>query len=238
MKKLGVIGGLGPMATAYFLQLIVEMTEAKTDQEHIEVLLHSRPQIPDRTGYILGRSKDSPLPQLAAVGKGLVEQGAEVIAIPCITAHYFQKQLEEEIGCSILHIIEETALYLTEEKIRHVGIMATDGTLASNLFQEIFAEYQISCIVPTAEEQKKVMHIIYDNIKAGRPAEMNLFYEVSDKLFQSGAETVLLGCTELSVIKRDNILRKGFLDVMDVLARRAVSLCGTLKPEYGHVITG
>ena len=97
MKRLGIIGGLGPMATAYFLRLIVEMTDAKTDQEHIEVLLHSKPQIPDRTRYILGLSEENPMPELLAVGKSLTAQGVEVIAIPCITAHFFQKQLEEKI---------------------------------------------------------------------------------------------------------------------------------------------
>ena len=95
MKKLGIIGGLGPMATAYFLQLIVEMTDACNDQEHIEVLLYSKPQTPYRTNFILGRSKEDPQPYLLEMGKSLTAQGAEVLAIPCITAHYFQKELEQ-----------------------------------------------------------------------------------------------------------------------------------------------
>ncbi len=112
MKKLGVIGGLGPMATAYFLQLITQMSDAETDQEHMEILLHSNPRIPDRTRFILGQSEEDPLPQMIEVGIDLRSQGAEVIAIPCVTAHYFQKRLEREIGIPILDAIRETVLCL------------------------------------------------------------------------------------------------------------------------------
>lgn len=237
MKRLGIIGGLGPMATAYFLRLIVEMTDAATDQEHIEVLLHSKPQIPDRTRYILGLSDENPMPDLLAVGKSLTAQGAQVIAIPCITAHFFQKQLEEEVGCMVIHAIEETAKYLKEEQITHVGIMATAGTVTSRLFQDIMAKYNIACSVPKEEGQRKVMHIIYDDVKAGKPIEMDLFEDVSKELFDDGAQVILLGCTELSMAKRDHALSAGYLDVMEVLARAAVLDCGKLKDEYKHLIT-
>ena len=237
MKRLGIIGGLGPMATAYFLRLVVEMTDAKTDQEHIEVLLHSKPQIPDRTRYILGLSEENPMPELLAVGKSLTAQGAEVIAIPCITAHFFQKQLEKEIGCQIIHAIEETGKYLNQEQISHVGIMATAGTIESKLFQEILEKYRITCSIPDQEGQDKVMHIIYEDVKAGKPIEMELFQEVSKALFKEGAQVILLGCTELSMAKRDHVLSAGYLDVMEVLARAAVLKCGILKEEYEHLIT-
>ena len=115
MKILGVIGGLGPMATVYFLQLLTQMSEAQTDQEHMEILIHSKPRIPDRTRYILGQSKESPLPGMIQVGRQLAEQGAEILAIPCITAHYFHRQLEEGIGIPVINAIEETADYLKKQ---------------------------------------------------------------------------------------------------------------------------
>lgn len=237
MKTLGVLGGLGPMATAYFLQLVIQMNEAETDQEHIEVILHSKPQIPDRTGYILGRSKDNPMPQMAEVGKKLAAQGAQVIAIPCITAHYFQKQLEEEVGIPILNAIEETALYLEKAGVTKAGIMATDGTVESKLFQKTLEKHHIECVLPNKENQSKVMHLIYENVKAGKEVEMPLFEEISKGLSADGAQVILLACTELSLIKRDYPLSAGFLDVMEVLARKAVLSCGTLKKEYEDLIT-
>ncbi len=237
MKRLGIIGGLGPMATAYFLRMIVEMTDAKTDQEHIEVLLHSRPQIPDRTRYILGLSKESPMPHFQEIGMQLVKQGADVIVIPCITAHFFRDALEKDIDCPIIHSIEETGYYLQSEGISKVGIMATDGTIQSKLFQNILGKYGISCVVPEQAGQASVMHIIYENVKKGLPIEMERFEAVSSELFSKGAQVILLGCTELSMAKRDHNIGACYLDVMEVLARRAVISCGTLKPEYEHLIT-
>ena len=112
MSVLGIIGGLGPMATAYFLQLITEMTDASCDQEHIEILVHSKPQIPDRTSYILGKNEENPVTEMIRIGKKLSKQGAEVLAIPCITAHFFQREMEDALGVPIINAIEETALYL------------------------------------------------------------------------------------------------------------------------------
>jgi aspartate racemase len=236
MKRLGIIGGLGPMATAVFLEMIVEMTEAKTDQEHIEVLLHSMPRIPDRTKYILGESNDSPMPYFIDIGRKLSNDGADIIAIPCITAHFFQKELEKNLGCTVINTIEETALYLKSEGVSRVGIMATDGTIKSKLFQNVLCGYGIECVLPDDVNQKNVMNIIYGNVKAGIPADMEVFNSVSKSLFESGAQKILLGCTELSVVKHKNGgLGAGYLDVMEVLARKAVMECGALKDKYIHL---
>lgn len=239
-KILGVIGGLGPLATAYFLELVTQMTAARTDQEHIEILIHSKPGIPDRTRYILGKSDRSPLPYMEAVGKQLAAQGAELLAIPCITAHYFQRELEETVGVPILNAIEETAGYLRREQITRVGVMATDGTVESGLFQRVLGEQGIQVVLPDAGGQAAVMHLIYENVKAGRPIELSLCRQITDQLTGAGAQVILLGCTELSVIKKDHpgeLLRMGqFLDVMEVLARRAVQCCGELKPAYDRLL--
>lgn len=232
MNIIGIIGGLGPMATAYFLRLITQMTEAATDQEHIEVLIHSKPQIPDRTNYILGRSQKSPMPDMIVVGKKLAEQGANVLAIPCITAHYFQKEMEEAIGIPIINAIEETAEYLNARGIKKVGIMATDGTIESGIFQCALEEKGIEVVIPIKDDQKKVMYLIYENVKAGKKIDENVFQAVSEGLFKRGAQVVLLGCTELSLMKRDYNLRGAFLDVMEILARKAVLTCGKLKARY------
>ena len=236
MKKLGIIGGLGPMATVYFMQLVTEMTKARRDQEHLEMILHSCPQIPDRTSYILGKSGENPFPALARFGKELMGQGADVIAIPCVTAHYFQRKLEEEIEIPILNAVEETAVCLEEAGVTRAGILATDGTLKSGLFQKAFEKRGIAGLLPGAEGQKRVMHLIYDNVKAGKPVELPLFEAAAGELFARGAQAVLLGCTELSLIKRDYQTGPGILDVMEVLARKAVLSCGCLKETYETLI--
>jgi len=229
MKTLGVIGGLGPMATVYFLQLVTEMTDAVNDQEHIEILLHSKPQIPDRTNYILGKSIQSPLPDMIAIGQRLAAQGADFIAIPCITAHYFHKELVAGIGVPVIHAIEETAACLKAQGIKTAGIMATSGTIESKLFQKAFEKSGIHTVIPDQTMQEAVMNIIYDQIKAGKPVNRTQFSQISEYLRQKGAEKLLLGCTELSLIRRDCCLAEDYLDVMEVLARKAVSLCGKVK---------
>lgn len=237
MKKLGVIGGLGPMATALFMQMVTEMTDAEVDQEHIEMLIHSCPQIPDRTSYILDHAKADPKPEMIRVGQGLAAQGADLIAIPCITANYFYTELEEGIRIPIINAIQETHRYLTERNIHSVGLMATSGTVESGLFQKEFLSPDSRLIVPSKERQREVMHLIYKNVKANRPPQMELFERISEELRAGGAEVILLGCTELSVIREDYEIGSGYLDVMQLMAKCAVEACGHLKKEYQELIT-
>ncbi|HKM00111.1 MAG TPA: amino acid racemase [Mobilitalea sp.] len=238
MKKLGVIGGLGPIATAYFYELIIKMTEATVDQEHIEMMIFSKPSIPDRTDYILGRSLDNPAASIIEIGKMLVTLGADYIAIPCITAHYFHDTLSEEIHTPIIHIIRETVGYLSDRGIRQAGIMATDGTIYSRLFQEELQAKGIEPLIPSKRCQGYVTNLIYKDIKANKPPEMDKFNEVADELKAMGAEVIILGCTELSLVKRDYDIGPGFIDAMEVLAMSSVSLCGgKLKTQYQSLIT-
>ncbi len=224
------------MATVYFLQLVTEMSHAQRDQEHMELLLHSNPRIPDRTRYILGQSSDSPLPMMIEAGRGLAAQGAELIAIPCITAHYFHSRLEEGIGIPVINAPVETAACLREAGVARAGIMATDGTVSSGVMQKALEVQGIQCVLPDREGQGMVMSLIYDDIKAGRPADPVKFERASGQLFEKGAEVVLLACTELSLIKRDVSIGPGFLDVLEVLARGAVLSCGRLKDKYIDLI--
>jgi len=129
-KTLGVIGGLGPMATAYYMELVIQMTDASCDQEHLNMIISSRPGTPDRTRYILGLSDENPAPVMIDAGRWLVAEGAEILAIPCITAHYFQKQLEEEIHTPVIHLIKETVHHMRDYGVRKAGIGGKDlGTV-------------------------------------------------------------------------------------------------------------
>lgn len=237
MKKLGIIGGLGPMATAYFLQLLVQMTDAVTDQEHMEIYTISRPSMPDRTRYILGESNESPLPQLIKTGKELKDLGADILAIPCITAHYFHDKLEDEIGIHIINAVKETGDYLQYRNIKRVGIMATDGTVKSMLFQKALGYKGMQSLILSETAQEKLMNIIYHEIKAGKRPLLEEFAEISDELRGKGAQVILLACTELSLMKKRFHLEAGFLDVMEILAAKAVQECNHLNPKYQELIT-
>ena len=237
MKTLGVIGGLGPMATAYFMQLVIDMTDALTDQEHIPMIIYNCPQIPDRTGYLLGKQKVNPGPQIIECGKKIETAGAELIAIPCITAHALFPEIEKELETPVLHIIRETAAYLKREGISRVGLEATDGTVQTGVFQKELERQGIEVLLPSKDKQEMVMHIIYNNVKAGRRVDMDRFQQIETELQEKGAEVIVLGCTELSMVSRDEKIGHGYLDAMEVLARAAVLKCGKLKPKYNRLLT-
>ncbi len=229
---------MGPIATAYFYQLVIQMTQAEVDQEHIEMLIYSKPSIPDRTDYILGRSKANPVHPMVEIGRKLVEMGAENIVIPCVTAHYFHEILSEGISVPIIHAVKETAMYLKERGIRCAGIMATEGTVQSGLFQAKLEECGISPVIPDAVHQQAVTDLIYKNVKANKPIDYAKFCRVSRQLRQEGAQAIILGCTELSLIKRDYALEPGYLDAMEIMAMRSVIESGAgLKEEYADLIT-
>lgn len=238
MALLGVIGGLGPMATAYFMELVTSMTDASTDQAHLKMIIYSAPDIPDRTDYILGRSKSSPLPGFVQAGRALKSMGADLLAIPCITAHYFHDDIEKQVGVKTLHAINECAVLLREVGANCVGLMATDGTVESGLFQNSLEKQGISVVLPSEAGQRSVMSLIYDDVKRGNAPDMNRFERVRDELTQKGAEVILLGCTELSLIKRDHRLGDGILDVMEVLASSAITACGKqVRAQYRNLVT-
>ena len=236
---IGVIGGLGPLATAHFMELVIEMTDAKRDQENVDMIVYNFPSIPDRTGYILGSNLKNPLPGLKNVAYALVRQKVSCIAIPCVTAHYFHKELQSVIPVPIINGVAETANLLKAQGIKKVGIMATDGTIRSELLSRELDLAGIIPVVPSSERQEDVMHLIYENVKAGKPADMKRFRRVQQELFDCGAEVILLGCTELSLIKQDENIGPGFLDVMEVLARETVIRSGKkLKAKYETLLEG
>lgn len=224
--KLGVIGGLGPMATAYFMEMVTEMTDASTDQEHIEMIIYSKPQIPDRTSYLLGKSCDNPLDAINEVANKLVSFGADVIAIPCITAHCFHNKLCENISVKILNAVDETTEELKKSGVKTAGIMATSGTMKCGLFQSALTKAGITPVEPDEAIQSLIMDLIYKDIKAGKDPDKESFDRIKNYFTDKGATKIILGCTELSLLKWSDLNLDGFIDAMQVLAKASIRECG------------
>lgn len=225
-KLLGVLGGLGPMATVYFYELLTALTDAKSDQEHIDMVISSRATTPDRTAFILGESKINPIDDMIEDAKKLVAFGAEIIAIPCNTAHYFYDQLAAAVNVPILNIVEESVACLKNDGVRRFGLLATDGTVQSGTYQKYCKAHDITCVIPDKNFQKMVMTIIYDQIKQGKRADMQSFEEIEEHMRSLGCERLILGCTELSLIKRDGGLSDYFTDSLECLALATIRACG------------
>lgn len=228
-QAVGVIGGVGPMATVYYMQRVIEMTKAGCDQEHINMLVFNDCDIPDRTAFITEKSPDNPLPVMVEDAKRLEAAGCEFVVIPCNTAHYFYDELEQAVEIPVVNIVEETIRYAKArvQDLSCVGIMATTGTIVTGTYQKYAERAGLSFAVPDEDEQNLLMRIIYDGVKAGKPVPRADFDRVANHLRAKGAQCLILGCTELSVLKRDlPINDPDVLDSIDVLASETVRRSG------------
>ncbi len=234
-KLLGILGGVGPMATVYFYELLTSLTDAKCDQDHIDIVISSRATTPDRTAFITGASKENPLDAMIPDAKKLEQFGADLIAIPCNTAHYFYDELARAVDVPILNIIGETVNALKSEGVRRFGLLATDGTVGSNTYQRYCSEHDIECVIPDAQRQERVMSLIYEQIKCGKPANMESFYEIAHSMRSLGCERLVLGCTELSLIKKSEKLGGFYVDSLECLALSTIKACGK-QSIYDRVI--
>jgi aspartate racemase len=230
-KTIGVLGGMGPEASAYFYGLLTKHTRAARDQEHIPIIIWSDPRVPDRTEAILGKGP-SPLPRLIAGARGLRRAGANFLVIPCLTAHYFLEELRKASAIPILSLLEETARFIRRRhpRLGCAGLLASSGTVRSGLFQKALAAAGIRVLVPTESEQKKVMASIYgrQGIKAGVTAgkPRTLLRGVARQLIRRGAQAIIAGCTEIPLALRPADLAVPFLDPMDIAARSCIRRAG------------
>ncbi len=228
---LGVLGGLGPMACVYFFEMLTSHTKASCDSEHIDTVISSRASTPDRTAYIMGMSTQNPLPQMLADAKRLSEYGADLIAIPCNTAHCFYDALSRELNIPIINIIGETADHLSSLNVKKVGVLATEGTVFSDAYGIECSRRGIECLYPDRNGQRIISDIIYNDIKSGADFDKDGFDRVCESLFEQGCDRIVLGCTELSLIKKVCRLDKRITDSLEVLAYSSIIACN--KTPYG-----
>ena len=222
---LGILGGLGPMSGIYFCEMLTRHTLAQRDSDHLNFLLSSRADTPDRSSFILGKSDDDPTPRMRSEAKRLEAAGAELLVIPCNTAHYFYSKVAEAVDIPILNIIEETARLCALEGVSRVGVLATEGTVRSGAYRDIFDCYGIEIADLSDSEQAFITETIFDRIKCGQDADIDRFISLCNGLLSRGCERVILGCTELSLVKRDHSLPNGVIDSLEVLCISALKKC-------------
>ena len=223
-KTLGIIGGVGPLATMLIGEMIVRRTKAQKDQEHVHTIIDNDTSIPDRTAYILDHTKENPVPYLQRDAKKLAEYGAGIICIPCNTAHSFYEELQATTSVPVLHMIRETAKRAKALGAQRVGILATDGTLTTKVYQTALEEQGIIPVVPNATIQQQVMSVIYDYVKAGRDVPQAVWAPIEQAMTE--CDRIILGCTELSIVNKELKLGACYIDSLIVLAESAITACG------------
>jgi aspartate racemase len=230
-KILGVLGGMGPLASAQFMLRLTLLTPAGRDQDHIPAVLWSDPRVPDRTRGRQGGGPD-PLPALLRGIAGLRRAGCGAIAIPCNTAHGWYEEMAAAAGCPILHIVDAAAADLRAAGLTpasgagRIGVMGTAATLAMRLYQDRLGAEGWDCLVPSAEQMERLVSPAIAAVKANRVAEAYApLAEVVRDLAARGASAVVLGCTEIPLgiaAGPTDGLGAPLVDTIDALARAAI----------------
>lgn len=226
MKTIGVLGGMGPEATASFFLSLLNYDKAERDQDHLHIVVECDPSIPDRTAFILGRGPD-PLPAMLISAQRLKAAGAELVGIPCMTAHTFLPRIRRASDLQFVSALETMAEALRDRygNIETLGVLATIGTKTARLYETALPGYAI--LWPEEDEQTSlVMEAIYgkSGIKAGNRGEhpRSLLVEAAQSLIAKGAKAIVAGCTEVPLALSQKDIEVHLLDPMQMLAEALV----------------
>ncbi|MCT4564894.1 MAG: amino acid racemase [Maledivibacter sp.] len=226
MKTIGILGGMGPLATADLFKKIITLTDANSDNEHIEIIVENNTEIPDRTDYIINNG-DNPTKQMIKSAIRLEMMGADVIIMPCNTAHYFYDEIIQYIDVPFINMIsetaKETAKLFPNEKI---GLLATEGTYKAGIYDKVFDKYNLNLVTPDYDKQKYIMELIY-NIKKGKDnMDITNFKGVLEELKEQGVKAFILGCTELPIAFQMFDIGEECIDPTKILACSSIKFVG------------
>ena len=224
-KIIGILGGMGPEATADLYYRIIRATPAKKDSDHPRTIIYSNTKVPDRTAAIIGEGP-SPLGEMVKAGAALEQAGADFLIMPCNTAHYFIDDLRAKMGIPVLDMIELTAEAFVDRlpDAGSAGLIATDGTVKSGIYESRFSDKGVDIVLPSIRMQSEAMKAIYDHIKAGDLQEgREIILRVADELVIKDVKAILCGCTEVSLVLKDGDLTIPVIDPLQILAEHAVS---------------
>jgi aspartate racemase len=244
-STIGILGGMGPEATNHLCALITALTPVSRDQDHIPVITYNNPYIPDRVRAVRGdHDAESPVPEMIRTAQVLENAGADMLLMPCNLAHFYADDIQKGIRIPLLNMVEETVKFTVENypQCKKVGIVASTPTLSCGIYGKAFTKHGRILIGPDREEQEtKVMRAIYaeDGIKCGYKTKPRaLLKEVAERLTIRGAEIIIAGCTEASLVMKQKNSPFVVIDPMEVIARVAVkkAMSGASRKAMGKAL--
>ena len=235
-KQIGILGGMGPEATSELFSLIIKNTKAQNDQDHIPVLIVNNPKIPDRSLFILGKGP-SPVNMLVEGALKLEQMGADIILIPCNTAHLFIKQIEEKVHVPVIDMIKETARYVLCKypEIKRHGLLSTAGVYKTAIYENVFKDIALEIINPDTLYQQQNMTAIYgiNGIKAGfKTVPGKILLQSVANLEKKGAGAIISGCTEISLVLKQSQISIPLINPLKILAEKSIQLAGYSCPDF------
>ncbi len=230
-KVLGIIGGMGSIASTNFLKELMSQTPAQNDQEYIEIILHNNSKIPDRTEAIL-HNGESPVKELKRSAKILENTGADYILFECITAHHFAGEVTKELkDAKFLNMIDVTVDRIKKEygDLKNIGILATTGAIDSGLWQKSLKKHSLNPVLMDREiHEEEFMKSIYDKegIKNNFITDRNRdkMLKCVENLKQKGAEAVIAGCTEVPLILNQKDIDLPLIDPPEIMIEKIINI--------------
>ncbi|MEK5444378.1 MULTISPECIES: aspartate/glutamate racemase family protein [unclassified Fredinandcohnia] len=219
-KTLGILGGMGPLATVDLMTKIIALTPAQKDQDHIHMIVDNYPQIPDRTEAILGKGT-SPLSFMIDSAKRLEAAGADFIAIACNTAHYYVDDIQDSVNIPIMSMPKETVKFIDTAGFKTIALLATDGTISTNLYQESLRKRGFTVVVPDKLTQVSIMEGIYAVKSGDLNKGKKLFLHASKTVIEQGAEAIIAACTEIPLVLSE-LDGTSLIDPTQILAKKIV----------------
>jgi aspartate racemase len=236
-RIIGILGGMGPLATADLYTKIIRATPARRDQEHLHVIIDADPTVPDRSAFLRGLGPD-PLPKLTAGARRLEQSGVGFIAIPCNTAHAFLPALRERIGIPVIDMVAETVARVRRDypQARRVGILATQGTIEIGLYHAALRAEGLEPLQPGPEDQERFVSAAIAAVKAGDtgPEVGALLAEAGRRLAGAGAAVLLAACTEIPLALMPRMVPVPLIDPTQVLADAAVREASVVAAGVGR----
>ncbi|MBT5724396.1 MAG: amino acid racemase, partial [Gammaproteobacteria bacterium] len=221
---IGVLGGMGPTATIDLLQRIIRLTPALDDVDHIRTLVDNNPQVPSRINYLIKRQGENPAPVLVSMAESLESMGADLLVMPCNTAHLYAPEIESAVSIRFLNMVELTVERVaTEVQASKVGLLASTAIHQTKLYESIFADRGVATMVPDDALQFQLMKLIMA-IKAGDLSESNLLQTIVENMLEEQAQCVVIACTELSALVDSLDVPVPVIDASQCLAEVAVQL--------------
>ncbi len=225
-KTVGVIGGLGPLATLDFFERILRRTSAVREQDHLRLIIDNNTKVPDRNAFVRGEGP-SPAPALAASAKGLQDAGAELIVMACNTTHAWESDIRAAITVPFISIIDVTTEAAADFRPEAVGVLAVDACLEMKLYQNALAKAGIRPVLLTPDSQRTFMELIY-RIKSGDSGETvrRAMTTLARKLEAQGAEVIIAGCTEIPIVLTADDIEGELISSTDALVERTIVAAG------------
>ena len=221
---------MGPMASALFYEILTEMTPAEKDQDHIETVILSDPLVPDRTAAILSEDERDRMAVEKRIARDIAvlkQAGCTELVVTCNTSHFFLDRMGSAVPLPVVHLIGETVEAVKTLDGNSAGngpvaVLATDGTIRTRIYQNALEAEDMEAWLPDASCQKMVMSVIYDYVKRGKPVPLELWKSIDERVHEAGCRNAILGCTELSVLKKDLELDSHYVDPLVIAALRVI----------------